>query len=462
MRKKLVALTVCIALCCTACGDKKAEEITDYGVNTAVGNSSEQAGGSTDTGTSATGTTEAAVRKTGELPEIRNGGDPIWEDNFSIGNVPAEISINHVAREMDHLHSYKMRDIAEDQIREEEVVKNVFGDTAKEVKREVSKEAGDGISLVGYVQGLYGNVHPEANVPYDGTSAVPAWEDGTEMFYHTYEGTYLDVPYYLNISYDSLSREKEIAIYPKNPGDLVGNPKCTSFEPISNHIEGINTEIWSGVNLWEAMKEKPNRTQSTHEQLTASVKNFAEGTLRIPVSEEDMKIVMGRESGDPVQREIFFYNEESISSKNTEDAVLDGYDVQLDMLHTGTSDMRFWLPGNNGDLWVSDKGVMAGYYKEFFEIEEEVAEQVRILEFDNLMDSVRELLKNEFDPAKINGQKLTINSATLMYYPVESETDPHEYTLVPAWSFTVESNGTIAYLIVNAVDGSKLLILYTQ
>jgi len=464
MKKKLVALTVCIALCCTACGDKKAEEISDYGVNTATAaqGTSEQGGGSTEGGTSAGSTTEGTGRKTGELPEIRNGGEPVWEDNFSIGNVPAEISINHVSREMDYLHSYKMRDIVEDQIREEEVVKNMFGDTAKEVKREVSKDAGDSFYLVSYVQGLYGNVHPEADMPYDGKSAVSSWEDGDDMFYHTYEGTYLDIPYYLNISYNSISREKAIAFYPKNPGDLVGNPKCTSFEPISNHIEGINTEIWSGVNIWEAMKEKPNRTQSTHEQLIASVKDFAEGTLRIPVSEEDMKIVVGKESGDPVQKEIFFYNEDSISHKNTEDAVLDGYDVQLDMLHTGASDMRYWMLGNSGDLWVSDKGVMGGFIKESFEIEEEVAEQVQILEFDNLMDSVREVLKSEFDPAKINGQKMTINSAILLYYPVGSEEDPHEYTLVPAWAFTAESNGTIAYIVVNAVDGSKLMILYTR
>ncbi len=464
MKKKVMALAICTALLLTGCGDKTTEEITDYGVSTST-QSTKPVESSTTASTEEAGTDEKTTgqtgKKTDELPERQNGGTPIWEDTFSIGNVPAEISIDHVSREMDYLHSYKMHDIVEDQIREEEIVKNMFGDTGTEVKRTLSEKEGDNYYLVGFVQGLYGSIHPEATT-YDGKSEVPSWEDGEDMFYHTYEGTYLGLTYYLNISYSKLSREKQVAFYPKNPGDLVDAPALTDIQPLPNHIEGINTEIWSGKNVWEEMKDRPNRTQSSPEQLIASAKNFAEGICRIPVSEDDMKVIVGQDEGDPVQNEIFFFSEDEAEKGNLDGAVLDGYEVQLDLLHSGTSDMRYWMLGNSGSLWVNDKGVFAGYIKTSFEMEEQIADHVQILEFDNLMEAVREMLKSEFDPTKVNGQKLKINNAVLMYFPVESEEDPHEYTLVPAWAFTAESNGKIGYIVVNAVDGSKLMIMYTQ
>lgn len=66
----------------------------------------------------------------------------------------------------------------------------------------------------------------------------------------------------------------------------------------------------------------------------------------------------------------------------------------------------------------------------------------------------------EFNKNKVNGQKIKIDTASLMYYPVHSEENPTESTLVPAWSFNVVSNGVIGEIIMNALDGSLLSIIY--
>ena len=48
----------------------------------------------------------------------------------------------------------------------------------------------------------------------------------------------------------------------------------------------------------------------------------------------------------------------------------------------------------------------------------------------------------------------------LIYYPVTNEENPRESTLVPAWDFKMFSNGQIGEIVLNAVDGSMLNILY--
>ena len=81
----------------------------------------------------------------------------------------------------------------------------------------------------------------------------------------------------------------------------------------------------------------------------------------------------------------------------------------------------------------------------------------------NIHQKTRQLPKEiteKFEKSHINGQKLKINMATLIYYPVPNDEDPTECTLVPAWDFKVSSNGVIGEIILNALDGSHLSILY--
>ena len=69
-------------------------------------------------------------------------------------------------------------------------------------------------------------------------------------------------------------------------------------------------------------------------------------------------------------------------------------------------------------------------------------------------------VKNEFDASKIKGQTLSFDTAELVLFPMQSEENSHEYTLIPAWVFVGESNGEVGEVILNAIDGSKILIFY--
>ena len=203
----------------------------------------------------------------------------------------------------------------------------------------------------------------------------------------------MDVPYQLTIFYSGEERSKEISFWPKNPGDLVGVSSVDLAQPIPNHIEGINTEIWSGTNVWEAMKDRPNRTQGDEDTLKEAVRSFAEDKLKTPILAEDLKLTIGKGMGDPVKQEVLFFNEEDAYSGNLDEAVLDGYEVIYDMDHACQSVEQnlTWLYGNNGRFAVTDRGVTGGYILYRMEAEEQLADQVQILTFDNLMEAFREV-----------------------------------------------------------------------
>ncbi len=473
MRKKpyrrILAVLLGLSLLCTACGETKSDTIDDYGTpvtssGTSAGSSPESSSGSTEagTGTEQSGqATESSGKKTGWIPEAQVGGKPVWEDTFSIGSIPVEVGITDVARDVDTFHSYRMKSISEDQTHEAEIVKNLFGDTGKEVRRDLSAAAGDSHNIIGICVSVYMNFHPQESIKYNEEGPVSSWEDGEEYFYHTYEGSYKNVPYQLLFTYSREGGEKMISFYPKNPGDLIGSTKCPDVTALPNHIEGINTEIWNRINVWETMQDRPNRTESSEEALIDSVTTFAADQLKMPLAKEDMKITIGQDTGDPVRRELLFYSEDAINAGNMDDAVLDGYEVQYDMMHGATSDNSYsWFLGNIGSFWVTDQGVVGATIKCSGEIVEELATQVQLLSFDNVMESFRESVKASYDPTRVNGQKLTFNKAQLMYQPVTSETDDTEYTLVPAWVFPAYSNGQVGLVAINAIDGSLVCIQY--
>ena len=95
-----------------------------------------------------------------------------------------------------------------------------------------------------------------------------------------------------------------------------------------------------------------------------------------------------------------------------------------------------------------------------YEVTEELTDNAEVLKFDAVMESLLKEITENFEKSHINGQKLKINMATLIYYPVPNDEDPTECTLVPAWDFKVSSNGVIGEVILNALDGSHLSILY--
>jgi len=453
--KGLAAVTI-LALLCSACGKQEAEKITGYGeAGTTAVEAAASEGNDPEQGTPEPDVTESGP--TGDLPPMQFSGDPIWEGNTSLDGIPVEISINQLVRDTDILHVFRLTTITEDRVREKETVKNIFGDTAKEVKRTLSLSGGDALRLIWDAGGYISQNAGEYSFDYSEKSTAESWVDNSEYYWHTYEGMYLDTEYQLGIGYNKESCEKMLSLYPKNPGDAIGVPSCDRADIVWFSADGPNSTYWNGVYLKEAMKDRPNRTRSTEEELCRKVMEFSKEMLYVDVSREDLRSMTGSEVGSPQTNELFFYASKDEDNKEFPGAVLDGYVVSWDMFHSGE---YMGVYGNSGNFGVTDKGVVAGTMVASYEVTEELTDNAEVLKFDAVMESLSKYITENFDKSRVNGQKLQIHMATLIYYPVTKNEDPTESTLVPAWDFKVTSNGVIAEIIMNALDGSYLSTLY--
>ena len=90
---------------------------------------------------------------------------------------------------------------------------------------------------------------------------------------------------------------------------------------------------------------------------------------------------------------------------------------------------------------------------------ESVTENVYLLDFDKIMESLKAELQEEFHPADMKQKDLSIAEMFLSYKPYfEDENITDEYTYIPVWTFIISGgNGEVSYSIsVNAMDGTVL------
>ena len=457
MKKKLIAAALCLALCLTACG-KEAETVTDYGGEdtrkTTAGSTSGE-NGSEENATSSDSTEGSSGSKVAALPAPQVDGEPIYEESFDLNGKPVEISIKTLERDADHFHSCQMKEVKTDSEYEKNLVQRVFGDTAKEVKRDLSLEEGDSELIMDTIKSGMFSISGDTSI-WNKTT-VPGWDDEAAYPYHTYEGIYRDIDYQLLITVAG-DYGRRISLYPKHPGDVIGVPECDTLYVTQNYLSGENYEMLDRAVIMKAMSDRPNRTKAGEETMISAVEDFMKEILQVEVNRDDLKLTMGEQVGNPYKRELLFYPKEEESSKTLDGAVLEGYEVMYDMSHTG---LEFSLT-NAGAFGVTDKGVVGFTVDILYEVEQVLSEDVQLLAFDKIMDSFRQGMKENFDMQYVNGSRITVESTKLVYYPSDSLDKPGECTLVPVWRFVISSNGAIGQAYINAIDGSWVTALYNH
>jgi len=457
--RRVLAFAMSFAFLLSGCGESKVEEISDYGTTAKTGQAKEK-----DTGKSEEETGLATEGVTGEktsvLPEEQLGGDPLWQSNFTVNGKPVEVNITNLYKGQNTLRAQKLKgfsDINEVKASEEAVVKNFFGTTAKEVKREISKANGDSQDICFGIRSILISYPEYADaIKVNGDDiTVPGWVDDDSFYYHIYEGTYLNAECEFLYGYDIYGGIKYLALFSKNPGDIVGAPECDDSYIIDVRQDGIPYYL-NGKNV---TTDLPNRTESSIDALKEKTSEFLMETLSVNVNPEDITSLRNyADTGYAVQNEIVYFPSSEERSKDLNGFVRDGY--QLDYSLTGQI-YSFAVNGNNrGYFMVTDNGVTGFYLELCFEPGEELAEQVQILKFEDMMSVFESTIKNEFDASKINGQKLSFSTAELILFPMQSEDNSHEYTLIPAWCFVGESNGEVGEVFINAIDGSCINIVY--
>ena len=140
-----------------------------------------------------------------------------------------------------------------------------------------------------------------------------------------------------------------------------------------------------------------------------------------------------------------------------------GYAVYLGSEFNIDTQYSLWFYLNNyGTIKVNDSGVFGVDLKLINEIET-VTTDVKLMDFDSLMKSVKKQLPERLNMDDVNSD-LYVSELELTYCPYikqgkQSWFDMNNFTVIPAWAFSMNSpdiNGKSGRVVVNAMNGEIL------
>ncbi len=478
MRKKGLALILALMLGLTACGTGKEDEVKDYAGSTETVGTEQPAG----TEQSAAGTIQAASEagtqakeeakpKNGrDLIEQLGGEDLTFSDTFQAGQIPGKSEISYHVNNTTTLPSYKVTEIRKEDVKEAEIVKALFGDTAKEIRGNVSKAGRDSETVVEACENMnYEHIgdYQEENPQQE----FLAWKDGDSCYWHTYEGTYLGMDSELLVGYDEDYSAMILAFGPKNWGDAIDHPECTEILSLygtevlyrGNEAKGI-PEVEKDIS---SMADPANKCTKSPEDLASQTSAFLSEQLQLKLPNEPLE---HKNAGDDSEAQILFFPDTAMQSENLSGAEVNGYRISFPVTLAG---QEYYFDEfsqnpipylNQGEMIVTDKGVISGYMQLRFNFEDRLTDQVAILPFDKAMTAVQENVAAELDTSKVPSQSVELDEAFLRYYPVESPDKANEYTYIPVWFVPIQRSSAyrFAYSITNAMDGSLIHIGYIE
>ncbi len=497
---RILAYGLCLAFLCVGCG-KDAEEVTGYGTEQVT---SEKGTGTTE-GESGT---EAGTEKKTEKPVARNGrtlseqlgGTELsCEDTFTIqsktGKIQAKARIldytavatdkieeyeqeamANLARgdsllyETEILPSYRVAQITEDMVHEQEVVKNILGDTATEVHRNISVKNGDAQDAVAAAQDTYDLyvLGDDYDAEKDQPEEFPAWVDDPQYTLHTYEGKYNGLDTQLVINYRKDMKGKIITFGPKNWADAVEEPGYDQYQATDNGK--LLLPVRDKVDTFEPQKieeffpELKNRAGEDTEAMKTEAQEFVEKELLLKLPETAFldESVYGRKAS-----EILSYPEGELDKADPVNVILDGYDLvtEYGIGHQGFySDLgdTSVIRENSGSVIRTKRGIVAADFHIYYDYEEKLSDQVAVLSFENAMAALQAGVAEQLDISKVPGSEATFNEANLTYYPMPSPDKEGEYTFIPVWTLSIWTNEYyfVGQVMLNAMDGSIIQIEY--
>lgn len=456
-----IALVLSIALC--GCG-KKAETVTDYGKSS----TSEKNASST----SVDGSTTEISADSGIIPPAQMQGDPVWEKTIAADDIPVEISINTLLWDEEPLHAFEAMQITEADVHEEQIVRNLFGDTAKKMNCKLD-ESDELHSKIEYkIVEIYVYVHPESLSTTDNGSTVTelsqlsSWFDEDEIFCHCYEGEHEGITYQLMLCYQRLDNLLYLAFYPVNPGDAIHEPKYVQ----ATVVDETGGPMISGRTEYDVVKSKQNRTQMSERDLKRMANAFMKDQFGITLREENYSFVMDQFLNDG-KRELLFLpwnyaeKQNGLSESDYKDAILDGYEMEYRGSH-----LNFFLfaidelyqKENYGKIQITDNGVFGCTLKIAYRYGNELSDETTLLGFDSMMNAFVEQLPEKLETESLKGYSLTCNEAMLGYYPVFKDEESTACTMIPSWRLRLHGKNpqsgkeVLITVFMNAIDGTMI------
>ncbi len=332
IRIKAAAALMAVMMLVAGCG--KAEEnyeIDDYQNGDTVSQSKDGGSGEADgnsEGKDSSSNKVVALDRSGNIVNVdmgsvgalvqKLGGDPdertlTYANDFMIGPYSANINVVYdalYAEETEMMSSHKIKLISEEDVKEEEIVKNIFGDTAKKLSGSLNESMGDSVELVNaYYQIRYsftGSYGIEFNVETDAdgelveeTAECPAAVDEEEYYIHTYEGLYNNHTYQLLIAYHRTRCCARIALFPKNLSEYAGQPGIGGVGYLYP-IEGLfylsnneNMEKLQTMDVERILSDRENKCNLSADTIKSEAKKFFKEKLGINTVENTFELPGG-------------------------------------------------------------------------------------------------------------------------------------------------------------------------
>ena len=456
-KRKLLCLILVLSLFLTACGNKDIK-VEDYGSGESSGKSS-----------------EAKANAGDSLIEMLGGKELSYSNSFNLGDTACEMNVNYTVKDTDSLCIYNVELMTEDDVKENEIVKKIFGETGKAIKTEdkslLNKDE-DSSGIIDVINSIC-----SANSDPDNThvhEAVP-WLDEDSYYVHTYEGKYNGLDYQLVVSYCSKFNQMAVALFPKKYSDIVGDP---ALEDCYMSYRDGNVYLYNPglhtVNLNEVMSDRPNKCTLSDEELINTTSKTLKDFLNVDYPPESISFYSNANSlgipevEDPQKNELVYLNDDIMNSDTLEGAVRDGYDIPVmyticnQYIRTGTPYVESMVL-QSGDVYLNNSGVIAFRASTNYIFGERVTENTSVLSFKDAMDTFVNESSQDIDPKELsdNTGSLIIDAVQFVYVPITL--DDGTMQLIPSWEISIRSTSRlIAVTYINAIDGSHINTLSAE
>ncbi len=502
-------LSFIFVLSLTGCG-KKDTVVDDYG------------SGSTDSSSSST---DAAYAKgDGQTLQSKFGDWAKWNEDFSVQGVPTSVNTSIPIPDSEYLNVYKQRSVTQGQEDEDKIVKNLFGNSAKKLEEIKYTNETDYITFLYKYREIYHEIQGDLyNYFTDAASFrntmaaidsscedVYKWIDEDKNYYiHMYEGKYNGIRYGLIYAFDYNSGKKYVFFDPISISDVFpgsdyktvvyeGNGdtlektqdiknECTltkdevkqqakdfledklGIAEADNNITEDAEMFHMSVGLWtyaliddRSMTRLAFSNTDYYTTLQSTKVQSARGISRVAAQEDKIADKMEKNNDD------FYETLYANTANGTNDTKLtrNGYAVYLEDPSSAlvkSGDNIFLSTDNVGMIKVTDKGIY-GVDIIMMNETEDIIENVELLDFEKIQESLKNALEEKLDLKKMGDPKgLTINGGALMYEPYYEEGNTDECSKIPVWQFTVTSDNVkvdedgasgVMDVSINAMDGS--------
>lgn len=245
--------------------------------------------------------------------------------------------------------------------------------------------------------------------------------------------------------YISISSDTGLLFY-TSPVDIYSNLNGSPFDP------GPSALIFSNVDYLSTLKTGDFKGLTIDYKLLASQRSLWREHLSSHVGSElqDYDLLSSSVINDMVDNATL---------------TADGYAVYIDIKkpEEAKDDSAFDANANNGMIKYTSNGFYGLDLCIAVEIVD-VIENVNLLEFDKIKESLKAGLEEQVDFSKMNDSKeYYLNNLNLMYYSYSESENFDKFMNIPVWSFNYSAKveGAVGMTVyVNAMDGSIVDIVY--